>query len=515
MRDRYRFSHLLCLSLILLLTPQIGVAQTISPGGAEEILAISQACPTFSWGLQDVRGGHELVVYRLEDRASSDASSSDPPALRVQLPAGASSWTPSLGDCLEEGESYFWTVRAFGEEDMGDWAEPRRFEVATVVTEERVTEALRTLRLYLAQQGALGVSPGTSDSDDDTGPPPATAVTLDAGSSASPMPAPAVSGAAGLRAVSPGSAGSVFGIFGISESVDGAGIVASNSAGGADLILDDTTNPAALTETFFDRSSASDLSFDFRNSGLGNLHLSVDGSLAWTAGNDGTGSGLDADFLDGLSAGSFASSSDLAAHKNSSDHDGRYLENTFDTVQGELSFKDPDIRIFSSDGTHLEVRAESTEFSDIDLISSDDIDLDAADDVELDAGDDILMFPGANGDVKVDGAIVHSSDKNKKHSLVAIPEKNILQAVAELPIYEWSFKGDERGTRHIGPTAQDFHRLFRVGHDERFISTVDADGVALGAIQGLYELVQEQREEIGQLRQKVREMEERFDLVTP
>jgi hypothetical protein len=34
--------------------------------------------------------------------------------------------------------------------------------------------------------------------------------------------------------------------------------------------------------------------------------------------------------------------------------------------------------------------------------------------------------------------------------------------------------------------AQDFYAAFGVGKDERHISTVDADGAALAAIQGLY-----------------------------
>jgi hypothetical protein len=38
---------------------------------------------------------------------------------------------------------------------------------------------------------------------------------------------------------------------------------------------------------------------------------------------------------------------------------------------------------------------------------------------------------------------------------------------------------------HIGPTAQDFHAAFGLGSDDETIGTVDADGVALAAIQGL------------------------------
>jgi hypothetical protein len=34
--------------------------------------------------------------------------------------------------------------------------------------------------------------------------------------------------------------------------------------------------------------------------------------------------------------------------------------------------------------------------------------------------------------------------------------------------------------------AQDFHRLFGLGEDERYINMIDASGIALAAIQELY-----------------------------
>jgi hypothetical protein len=58
-----------------------------------------------------------------------------------------------------------------------------------------------------------------------------------------------------------------------------------------------------------------------------------------------------------------------------------------------------------------------------------------------------------------------------------------------LPIMQWSFK-EFPGARHLGPMAQDFHAAFGVGLDDKHIATVDADGVALAAIQGLNEKVE-------------------------
>jgi hypothetical protein len=64
-----------------------------------------------------------------------------------------------------------------------------------------------------------------------------------------------------------------------------------------------------------------------------------------------------------------------------------------------------------------------------------------------------------------------------------------------LPISQWNFKTDDR-TRHIGPMAQDFWALFGVGIDEKHIATVDEEGVALAAIQGLNQRIDDQARQI-------------------
>ena len=48
--------------------------------------------------------------------------------------------------------------------------------------------------------------------------------------------------------------------------------------------------------------------------------------------------------------------------------------------------------------------------------------------------------------------------------------------------------------------AEDFRQAFGLGDSDTAISMVDADDVALAAIQGLYELVKEQQVEIERMR---------------
>jgi trimeric autotransporter adhesin len=52
--------------------------------------------------------------------------------------------------------------------------------------------------------------------------------------------------------------------------------------------------------------------------------------------------------------------------------------------------------------------------------------------------------------------------------------------------------------------AQDFAAAFGVGSDDRSIGTLDSSGVALAAIQALYEEVQELRKRVVELEGKAR-----------
>ena len=93
------------------------------------------------------------------------------------------------------------------------------------------------------------------------------------------------------------------------------------------------------------------------------------------------------------------------------------------------------------------------------------------------------------------------SDRNAKANFAAVDPQMILQRVAAIPIQLWNYKGQDASIRHIGPMAQDFYGAFGVGEDNRHIGTVDADGVALAAIQGLYREGQQKDARIAALAQ--------------
>ena len=88
-----------------------------------------------------------------------------------------------------------------------------------------------------------------------------------------------------------------------------------------------------------------------------------------------------------------------------------------------------------------------------------------------------------NGTVQAT-AYITGSDRNVKENIQPVAPEDILAKVVALPIATWTFKEEANGT-HIGPMAQDFHAAFGFGNTDTGIMTVDADGVALAAIQAL------------------------------
>jgi len=99
----------------------------------------------------------------------------------------------------------------------------------------------------------------------------------------------------------------------------------------------------------------------------------------------------------------------------------------------------------------------------------------------------------------------NSSDRNLKTAFETVDTGAILEKVAALPISRWHYT-NAPGTRHVGRMAQDFQAAFSVGSDDKHIATIDADGVALAAIQGLNALLRAQAAELQALKQELTEL---------
>ncbi|MCX6904945.1 MAG: tail fiber domain-containing protein, partial [Verrucomicrobia bacterium] len=106
---------------------------------------------------------------------------------------------------------------------------------------------------------------------------------------------------------------------------------------------------------------------------------------------------------------------------------------------------------------------------------------------------------------------INASDRHLKQSFTAVDPRSVLEKVTALPVQTWSYKA-QPAEKHLGPVAQDFFAAFGLGTDDKAISTVDESGVALAAIQGLNQkvddTVKQKDAEIQALKASVAELQE-------
>lgn len=98
------------------------------------------------------------------------------------------------------------------------------------------------------------------------------------------------------------------------------------------------------------------------------------------------------------------------------------------------------------------------------------------------------------------------SDRNAKENFTDVDPQEVLEKLSELDIQSWNYRSQAESDRHLGPTAQDFHAAFGLGPNDRYITNVDADGVALVAIQALHDRLEDKDAQIDQLRQELSEV---------
>lgn len=107
------------------------------------------------------------------------------------------------------------------------------------------------------------------------------------------------------------------------------------------------------------------------------------------------------------------------------------------------------------------------------------------------------------------------SDFNAKENFAPVDPVAVLAKVTSMPVMSWNYKTQAADIRHLGPTAQDFKRAFGVGESDTGISSVDADGVAFAAIQGLAQELKERDKAIEELKSKLKAVEERLNSLPP
>jgi hypothetical protein len=305
--------------LSILLTPFAAAEgpQPVSPGDASHMAVASVSCPTFLW---TAAGGDavNLVVYRLP----SEPSESEPtPAIEIILPGSAQGWTPSLGDCLEAGAQYAWSVRSTGEASESEWSEVALFEVAALPSSAEIERVLSALQRSSRTNSSSAISDSSNPQRSAS---PATRGQKTSGALAGD-PSPAALVAPEKTAISGApndTTGVVVAVQGLSaSSTDGsAGLLGRSTATSGDTLgVGGEVASVGGAAGVFDNTAGGDILRGFSN---GTRVLTVDGNgVVGATGFAGDGSGLsgvtadDADTVDGQDASSFAA----AAHVHSGD----------------------------------------------------------------------------------------------------------------------------------------------------------------------------------------------------
>ncbi len=298
---------------------------TVSPGATDRVTGVEVRCPTFSWQAVNTAVGYEVVVYELPPQADLAAWTLDDAVevLFVELPSGVTAWTPSLESGLARGADHVWFVRGviadagLEEVDSTEWSVARFFRVAggvqtrnERVTQERVADPGTGLGTMRARSGITEAGASRSAMAKRVG----EENTKDVGTAM-----------AAIRGEMPDATGETYGVVGTSNSADGAGLGAVNTAGGPDLVLDGVEDGETDLDVYqwgIDRASAGVESFGFSNSISGSLDVWIQGNVdAYALFGDGAGvTDVDAETLDGIDSADFSPLTHL--------HDGRYFTET-------------------------------------------------------------------------------------------------------------------------------------------------------------------------------------------
>lgn len=106
-----------------------------------------------------------------------------------------------------------------------------------------------------------------------------------------------------------------------------------------------------------------------------------------------------------------------------------------------------------------------------------------------------------------------ASSRATKTNIEPVDPQDTLEKVDSLDVATWEYEDDDGGTgvRQIGPMAEEFHDAFDVGDSDEHINSVNADGAAFAAIQGLSEKLDEREERIDDLEAQLEQRDERID----
>jgi len=125
------------------------------------------------------------------------------------------------------------------------------------------------------------------------------------------------------------------------------------------------------------------------------------------------------------------------------------------------------------------------------------------DEFKVQAGGGAVIFSASDHSTGVhlppgSGSWTSWSSRAAKEDFAPVAPETVLERVNGLDLQTWTYRAQDDEVRHMGPMAEEFAAAFGLGPDDEHISNVDADGVALAAIQGVSDRVDEQAETIAE-----------------
>jgi len=129
----------------------------------------------------------------------------------------------------------------------------------------------------------------------------------------------------------------------------------------------------------------------------------------------------------------------------------------------------------------------------------------------------VRFITGSSAVTYIDGGSTGwstTSTRSAKTNIDPVDPEAILDGVTEMEVATWEYKDDDgegAGTRHVGPMAEDFHEVVDVGTSDDHINSINADGVALAAIQGLSKNLDETQADLEAKATRIGDQQETID----
>ena len=103
-----------------------------------------------------------------------------------------------------------------------------------------------------------------------------------------------------------------------------------------------------------------------------------------------------------------------------------------------------------------------------------------------------------------------TSDRNAKANVRPLNLPQVLEKIGGLEVSEWDYT-NAPGIRHCGAMAQDFHRAFGLGSDDKHINPLDVASVALAGVQALARELRQRDEQLAEKDARIAALESRLN----